>query len=103
MGILYQWLDVLLRSIGGNMVIYGEENRWSDFDWFLGKYDFFYQKYGHKFFAIRHKTILGIYDNFDNALADNISKGFPVGTFIVQECTGDESGYTVCVTSWRPA
>ena len=66
-------------------------------------YDFFYQKYGHKFFAIRHKTILGIYDNFDNALADNISKGFPVGTFIVQECTGDESGYTVCVTSWRPA
>lgn len=42
------------------MVIYSEENRWSDFDWFLGKYDFFYQKYGHKFFAIRHKTILGI-------------------------------------------
>lgn len=70
------------------MVIYSEENRWSDFDWFLGKYAFFYQKYGHKFFAIRHKTILGIYDNFDNALADNISKGFPVGTFIVQECTG---------------
>lgn len=22
------------------MVIYSEENRWSDFDWFLGKYDF---------------------------------------------------------------
>ena len=84
------------------MVIYSEENRWSDFDWFLGKYDFFYQKYGHKFFAIRHKTILGIYDNFDNALADNISKGFPVGTFIVQECTGDESGYT-CLLYTSPS
>ena len=52
------------------------------------------------FFAIRNKTILGIYDNFDKAIADNVSTGLPVGTFIVQECTGNESAYTVYIASW---
>ena len=82
------------------MITYNKEDKQSDFRWFIENYDLLYQKYGHKFFAIRNKTILGIYDDFDKAITDNVSTGLPVGAFIVQECTGDESAYTVYIASW---
>lgn len=68
----------------------------NDFNWFLNNYDDLYKKYGHQFLVIKNKTVLGHYDSIRQAI-DN-TDGEP-GTYIVQECNGDESAYTNYVLS----
>ena len=65
--------------------------RKQDFNWFLNNYDKLYEKYGHKFLVIKDKQILGSYDSMREAV-DNTNE--VVGTYIVQECNGNESAYT---------
>lgn len=72
---------------------YTTEDRSSDFKWFVENYDALYQQYGHKFLAIKNKKVLGAYNGYGPALED-IGKEYQLGTFIVQECNGDASGYT---------
>lgn len=82
------------------MNTYGENERMSDFQFFIEHYNELYEKYGHKFIAIKEHKILGVYDDAVSAI--NItSKEYPLGTFIVQECNGDESGYTNYISSWQ--
>ena len=68
----------------------------TDFNWFLNHYDELYETYGHKFLVIKNKTILGAYDSVREAV-DNTDE--ELGTFIVQECNGDPSAYTSCISS----
>jgi len=79
---------------------YGESQRKSDFDYFIENYQKLYQKYGHKFIVIKDKNILGSYDTELDAINET-SKTLPLGSFIVQECNGDESGYTNYISSWQ--
>lgn len=72
---------------------YTDIDRKKDFDFFLQHYQELYQEYGHKLMAIKNTEILGIYDSVREAIYE-IGKTYPLGTFIVQECNGDESGYT---------
>ena len=58
------------------------------------------KKYGHKFIAIKNRKIIGIFDDKNIAL-DTTSGKYKLGTFIVQECNGNESGYTNYITSWE--
>lgn len=55
---------------------------------------------GIKYLLYRIKKILGIYNDKNDAI-DTTAKTYELGTFIVQECTGDETGYTAYVTSWE--
>lgn len=80
------------------MCNYAETERRNDFHWFLENYDQIYQKYGCKYIAIRNKTILGVYNGMREAI-DETSKQYPLGTFIVQLCNGDESGYTASIVT----
>ncbi len=82
------------------MSSYGETERKKDFEYFIEHYQELYEKYGHKFIAIKNKTVLGVY-NSEIAAMDDISKQYPLGTFIIQECNGDESGYTNYISSWQ--
>ena len=82
------------------MYTYSEEDRTSDFNFFLEHYNEFYRIYGHKFIAIRKQEILGIYDDAASAI-HTTSETYPLGTFIVQECNGEESGYTNYISSWQ--
>lgn len=68
----------------------------SDFNWFLNNYDDIYKQYGHKFIVIKDKQILGAYDSAREAI-DNTSE--EMGTYIVQECNGNESAYTNYIAS----
>ena len=68
---------------------YTDEDRLNDFDFFLENYNDLYSKYGHKFFAIRNKRVLGIFDSYEDAW-----KALGHGTYILQENTGDIWGYT---------
>ena len=79
---------------------YTDSDRYNDFKWFVSKYNELYSKYGQKVFAIRNKQILGIFDD-ENIAIDTISNEYPIGSFIVQKCNGNESGYTNYVTSWE--
>ena len=82
------------------MNTYGEKERNNDFEFFVANYDCFFQKYGHKFLAIRNKQVLGVYDDELSAINET-SKTYPIGSFVVQECNGDESGYTNYISSWQ--
>lgn len=82
------------------MDTYGEKERQIDFDFFIAHYTEFYEKYGHKFIAIKNQTILGIFDDEVSAIHET-SQTHPLGSFIVQECNGDESGYTNYISSWQ--
>lgn len=79
---------------------YGDKELRSDFDYFINHYQEIYDNYGHKFIAIRNKTILGSFDTELDAI-NEVSKEYPLGEFIVQECNDNESGYTNYISSWQ--
>ena len=72
----------------------------NDFKWFLDNYDKIFQEYGHVFVAIKNCQILGTYSNIIDAIKET-SLSEELGTFIVQECNGNESGYTNYIASWQ--
>lgn len=72
----------------------------SDFKWFLENYDRIFQEYGHCFVVIKNKRILGSY----STCAEGVSvtkETEQLGTFIVQECNGDESAYIGYISSFN--
>lgn len=75
--------------------MYTEENRKGDFDYFMGNYKELYERYGHKFLAIREKKILGAFDSVQDAISS--VKEYEVGEYIIQECTGDETAYRTTI------
>lgn len=75
---------------------YTDVERKNDFDYFVSNYQNLYEQYGHKFLAIKNKEILGAYDSVPEAI-DNLSSSHEIGTYIIQECTGDDSAYRTTI------
>ena len=69
-----------------------------DFEWFLDNYSALYKKYGKKYLAIKNSKVLGAYDSLAEGVNET-SKKEKIGTFIVQLCNGEESGYTNYISS----
>lgn len=72
---------------------YTENDKISDIYWFSGQSDMLLKKNGVKFYAIRNKEIIGIYDTYDETLED-IKKRELVGKCIIQKSEKNPSGYT---------
>lgn len=70
----------------------------NDFKWFLDNYQKLFKEYGTCYFAIKNKQILGTYSTSSEAIK-RTSRTEELGTFIVQYCNGEESGYTVYISS----
>ena len=64
-----------------------------DFKWFKRNNKKLYAKYGNSYLAIKNKKVLGVFSSYAEGVRET-SKTELLGTFIVQHCTGDESGYT---------
>ena len=64
-----------------------------DFQWFVDHQPDLFKQYGHSFIAIKNRTVLGAYPSYADAVKAT-QRHETLGTFIVQECTGDESAYT---------
>ena len=64
-----------------------------DFQWFKNNYAELSCRYPGKHIAIKGQRILGVYKSCVEAVRET-EKREPLGTFIVQYCKGDESGYT---------
>ena len=77
---------------------YSENDRRSDFEFFTDNYLKLFKEYGHKFLAIKGKHVLGAYDSVSEAI-DALSDTYKVGSYIIQECSGDESAYTTTIMS----
>lgn len=69
-----------------------------DFNWFLQNYMELFKEYGKKYLAIKSEMVLGAYDSFAEAV-NKTSETEELGTFIVQLCNGEESGYTNYISS----
>lgn len=78
------------------MSIYTNEDRQNDFDFFVQNYMSLYKRYGHKYIAIRNKQILGVYNSIPDAVK-HLEPKYTFGTYIIQECTGDESAYRTTI------
>ena len=76
---------------------YTEEDRLNDFRFFVKNYQKFFEQYGHCYIAIKYKEILGIYDSAIKGIYDLLDK-YPLGTYIIQHCNGDKSGYTTRIS-----
>ena len=48
----------------------------------------------------RFNEILGVYKSIQEAI-NILSNQYELGEYIVQECNGDESGYTNYISSWQ--
>lgn len=70
----------------------------NDFLWFKENYMELFRKYGFSYIAIKDQTVLGAYPSYIEGVTTTL-KTEPVGSFIVQECTGDEFGYTNFISS----
>ena len=75
---------------------YTDEDRKNDFDFFIENYQNLYKEYGHKFLAIKDKKVLGAYDSVRETISD-LTPTYEVGSYIIQECTGDESAYRTTI------
>ena len=64
-----------------------------EFEYFRENKDTIYAKYPDKFVVIKDFSVQCAADSFEEALT-MASEKFEIGTFIVQHCTKDESGYT---------
>ena len=69
-----------------------------DYNWFLSNYEELFKQFGPSFLVIKDEAVLGSYGDFEEAVS-NAMRTEELGTFIVQECNGDESAYTVHIAS----
>ena len=67
-----------------------------DYDWFLANYDQLFKQYGVSYLAIKNCAVLDSYDSYEDAIRETEKKE-ELGSFIVQYCNGDESGYTAYI------
>ena len=69
-----------------------------DYEWFLKNYSTIFDQYGDTYVAIKNQKILGNYSSYAECVRST-SKSEKMGTFIVQHCNGNESGYTNYIAS----
>ena len=76
----------------------GEEKQMEDYRWFLDHYDDLFAQYGDSWLAIKSKQVIGVYSSFQEGITEMEKKEAP-GSFIIQHCNGNESGYTDQIVS----
>lgn len=70
----------------------------SDYEWFLDNYDDLFKTYGDSYLAIKNKQVIGKYKSFAEGVRET-QKSEPLGSFIVQFCNGNKTGFTNRITS----
>ena len=79
------------------MNLYSENEKSKDFDYFKEINKDYFSENGHKFLAIKNQSIMESADSVIDLINKMNEKSFSVGTYLIQECTGDENAYTTTV------
>ena len=69
-----------------------------DYQWFKDNYDDLFHQYGVTYLAIKDQKVLGTYPTYAEGVK-RTAVSEPMGTFIVQYCNGEPSGYTNFLSS----
>ena len=75
---------------------YTDADRKKDFNFFTTNYQELFKQYGHKFLVIKNEKVIGAYDSVPDAIS-KLSPTYEIGTYIIQECTGDDSAYRTTI------
>ena len=78
---------------------YTETQKAQDFQFFKDINEDFFAKNGHAFLAIRDARIIDTAANVPALIEKMQAQSFDAGTYLIQECTGDESAYTTTIMS----
>lgn len=70
-----------------------------DFNWFIQNRKQLYEEYGDSYVVIKNMAVIGVYSSHADGVNET-SRTEDLGTFIVQHCTIDESGYTAHLYSY---
>ncbi len=65
-----------------------------NFKYFTDNHEAILQDYRDKFIIIKDQKVVLAEDTFELALEKAVSIGLELGTFLIQECTEGDSGYT---------
>lgn len=79
------------------MPIYTEAEKTQDFDYFKSINSDYFSEHGHKFLAIKDKSILDNADTISELIEKMNKKNMELGTYLLQECKGDSSSFTTTV------
>lgn len=66
----------------------------NEFRFYLDHQKELVKKYNHRYIVIVGETVVGDFDSYEEAV-HRASEMYDEGTFLVQECTEGEEGYTV--------
>ena len=69
-----------------------------NFKYFLEHYDDIFKQYGRCFVVLKKQSVLKTYGSFSEAYHETL-KSEELGSFSIQECNGEESGYTNYIAS----
>ena len=64
-----------------------------NFKYFVDHYKEIYSQYGHSFVVLKDQKVIAAYPTFSDAYRNTL-KSEKLGDFSIQECNGDETGYT---------
>ena len=64
-----------------------------EFKYFVDHHDELFAMYPNRFLVIKDEQVVGDFESLDRALEEAV-KRYELGTFLVQECTGDAQSYT---------
>lgn len=64
-----------------------------EFQYYVSHQQELVEKYNGKFLVIIGEEIVGVYDSFEDALAES-QKKYELGTFLIQQCLPGEDSYT---------
>lgn len=65
-----------------------------NFKYFTDNHEAILRDYRDKFVVIKDQAVILAEDTFDLALEKATLQGLELGTFLIQECTEGDSGYT---------
>ncbi|MBQ0052128.1 MAG: hypothetical protein KBT11_08720 [Treponema sp.] len=80
---------------------YTKQDKMRDFAYFKNSYDDLFKKYGHKFFAIKNESVLLACDT-PRQVIEGLLPAYKPGTYLLQECNGNVSGYTHTIYGANP-
>lgn len=66
----------------------------NEFSYYKNHQKELYLKYPDKFLVIKDQNVICSSDTIEDALEKAKKNELELGTFLIQQCTGDEQGYT---------
>lgn len=75
------------------MANYEETERAKDFEYFKSINRDFFAEHGHKFLAIKSQSVKNFADSIPELISKMNEQSFEIGTYLIQECTGDDSAF----------